>query len=143
MPLIANGKRRRRRLSLPRQAKDRPKKTADETVGWESCCTPYMMMIYSGAMLSIEEIVPDVAAILECRYPGQQGGDAIFNTIYGMNAPAGTPLSCLVLSCLVLSCLGLPWLAFFALVLIIALMALMCYDCVRLSMSMCMCAFER
>jgi beta-D-xylosidase 4 len=48
-----------------------------------------VLILINGGMLSIENIIPDVAAILECRYPGQLGGDAIFKTVFGMNAPAG------------------------------------------------------
>jgi beta-D-xylosidase 4 len=48
-----------------------------------------VLVLINGGMLSIEDSIPDVAAILECRYPGQLGGDAIFNTVFGMNAPAG------------------------------------------------------
>ena len=48
-----------------------------------------VLVLIHGAPLSIEEQVPQVAAILDAHYPGELGGDAIFNTIFGKSAPAG------------------------------------------------------
>ena len=48
-----------------------------------------VLILIHGGPLSIEDQVPQVAAILDASYPGQLGGDAIFNTVFGMNPPAG------------------------------------------------------
>jgi beta-glucosidase len=45
-------------------------------------------------MLSISWAKDHVPAILEAYYPGQLGGDAIVNTLFGDNNPGGkTPVT--------------------------------------------------
>ena len=48
-----------------------------------------VLILIHGAPLSIEDQVPQVVAILDASYPGELGGPAIFNTIFGKSAPAG------------------------------------------------------
>ena len=48
-----------------------------------------VLVLIHASPLSIEDSVPQVAAILSAHYPGELGGDAIFRTVYGQNAPAG------------------------------------------------------
>ena len=47
-----------------------------------------MVMIH-GAPMSIESVVPSVAAVVDAHYPGEQGGIAIYNVLSGAVSPAG------------------------------------------------------
>ena len=53
-----------------------------------------VLVLINGGMLSIDWAKDHVPAILEAYYPGQLGGDAIVNTLLGLNNPGGkTPVT--------------------------------------------------
>lgn len=53
-----------------------------------------VLVMINGGMLSISWAKQHVPSILEAYYPGQLGGDAITNTLFGLNNPGGkTPVT--------------------------------------------------
>jgi beta-glucosidase len=50
---------------------------------------PLVVVLLNGSALSVNWAQEHAAAILECWYPGEQGGTAIADTLLGRNNPAG------------------------------------------------------
>ncbi|HEY5584803.1 MAG TPA: glycoside hydrolase family 3 C-terminal domain-containing protein [Ruminiclostridium sp.] len=50
---------------------------------------PVIVALCSGSALSIGEAADNVAAIVQCWYPGSKGGQAVAETIFGDNSPSG------------------------------------------------------
>ena len=50
---------------------------------------PIVLLLMNGRPLVLTEVEPLCDAILECWFPGTQGGIAIKNTLYGQNNPSG------------------------------------------------------
>jgi len=51
--------------------------------------TPVIVVLINGAPLAIEWIADNVPAIIEAWYPGEQGGNAIADVIFGLYNPGG------------------------------------------------------
>ncbi len=50
---------------------------------------PIVLVLMNGRPLVLTDVLPYCAAVLECWFPGTQGGKAIVNTLYGKNNPSG------------------------------------------------------
>lgn len=50
---------------------------------------PIVLLLFNGRPLILTPLINDVSSILECWFPGTQGGKAIVNTLFGDNNPSG------------------------------------------------------
>ena len=50
---------------------------------------PIVLLLFNGRPLVLTPIIKEVTAILECWFPGTQGGKAVVNTLFGDNNPSG------------------------------------------------------
>lgn len=50
---------------------------------------PIVLVLFNGRPLVLNSVDSQVDAILECWFPGTQGGHAIVNTLFGKNNPSG------------------------------------------------------
>jgi len=50
---------------------------------------PIVLLLFNGRPLVLNSVADNVDAILECWFPGTQGGSAIVNTLFGENNPSG------------------------------------------------------
>ena len=72
----------KRDLSLPGKQKELLELLAD-------CGKPVIVLLISGSALTLENREEDFAAIIQCFYPGAEGGHAIAQTLFGDRSPQG------------------------------------------------------
>jgi beta-glucosidase len=51
--------------------------------------TPTLVVLYNGSAVTMNNWVDDVAAILEAWYPGEEGGSALADVLFGAYSPGG------------------------------------------------------
>lgn len=72
-----------------RTAIDLPKAQMDLLNALEATGKPYVVVVMAGSALSINKIQADADAIIYAGYPGEQGGNAIADVLFGNYNPAG------------------------------------------------------
>jgi len=72
----------KRDLSLPGKQKEILNLLAD-------CKKPVILLLISGSALTLENREEDFDAIMQCFYPGAEGGHAIAQTLFGDKSPEG------------------------------------------------------
>jgi len=66
-----------------------PKTQSDLMEALKATCKPIVLVLINGSALSINYAAENMDAILTAGYPGQQGGNAIADVLFGDYNPAG------------------------------------------------------